>query len=83
MKEIKSLTALDWINGHVHTAAKFGCQLTFYSLIMFCTHKKITVKEVLTHESNAVKCQCCQMFIEKTTNKDKHNITKTPKCFVL
>ncbi len=26
------------IYGHVHTAAKFGCQFTFYSLIAFCTH---------------------------------------------
>ncbi len=24
--------------GHVHTAAKFGCQFIFYSLIAFCTH---------------------------------------------
>ncbi len=24
--------------GHVHTAAKVGCQFTFYSLIAFYTH---------------------------------------------
>ncbi len=31
-------TALWKDNGHVHTAAKFGCQFTYYSLIAFCTH---------------------------------------------
>ncbi len=37
--KVQSIEVVACINyGHVHTAAKFGCQFTFYSLIAFCTH---------------------------------------------
>ncbi len=39
-KQSSTATVLNTVyhKGHVHTAAKFGCQFTFYSLIAFCTH---------------------------------------------
>ncbi len=46
--------------GHVHTAAKFGCQFTFYSVIAFCTHiihKNTGVTSAFDNRINSRKIQ--------------------------